>query len=241
MPGPARSEQPPGGDAPPEDAWTESAGARIADALRRAADEAGDGIARVALAGGATPEPVYRWLVDIGRVDWSRVEIYFGDERCVPPDHDESNYRMAMETLVTPAGLDPSRVFRMRGEADDVDRAAAEYARTLPDPLPVLLLGIGKDGHTASLFPGSAALDEAERRVVAVPAEDGRLARLGITPPVIASAGRVLVLARGAGKAPAVARALQGPWAPERCPAQLARHGVWVLDRAAASKLERSR
>jgi len=226
--------------APSGDDWVRIAGARIARAIARAAAEADDGIARVALAGGDTPRPVYRWLVAAGGVAWDRVELYFGDERAVPPDHRDSNYRMAVETLVEPAGMDPARVFRMEAERDDPDAAADDYARILPDPIPVLLLGIGDDGHTASLFPGVPALSEEERRVVpvAATAEGKRLARLTVTPPVITSARHVFVLARGAGKAPAVSRALRSPWDPHRCPAQLARHGVWLLDAEAAAGLE---
>lgn len=224
--------------APSGDAWVEAAGMHIAEALGRAAAEAHDGVARVALSGGETPRPVYRWLASQGRVAWDRVEIYFGDERAVPPDHPESNYRMVMESLVGPAGVDPARVFRMEADRGNAEAAAADYARILPDPLPVLLLGIGKDGHTASLFPGGTALVEKELRVTAVPADGSRRARLTITPPVLESARRVLVLARGEAKAAPVARALQGPWEPRSCPAQLARQGVWLLDAAASTEIE---
>lgn len=222
--------------APVGDAWVEAAGRRIAEAVSRAVAEADDGIARVALGGGDTPRPVYRWLAEEGRLPWDRLEVYFGDERAVPPDHVQSNYRMAMESLA-PAGLDPGRVFRMEAERDDLAAAAAEYAGILPQPIPVLVLGIGGDGHTASLFPGSPALSEGKQRVVAVPAEGERLARITITPPAIAAAAHVFVLARGEAKAAPVARALQGTWEPRTCPAQLARHGIWLLDAAAAADL----
>ena len=222
---------------PPVDPWVDAAAIRIADAIVRAAAEADDGLARVAVAGGKTPAPVYRRLVDLGHVDWSRVLIYFGDERRVPPDHAESNYRMVRETLLDPAGLEPSQVFPMDGARPEGDTAAAEYADLLPVPLPVLILGIGEDGHTASLFPGSPALEERTRHVVAVPAAGARRARLTITPPVITEARRVLVLARGIRKAPAVARALGGAWDPGACPAQLARHGTWLVDPEAAASL----
>jgi 6-phosphogluconolactonase len=226
--------------APSGEDWVEATGLRIAEVLRRAAAEADDGVARVALAGGNTPRPVYEWLASRGGVSWDRVEIYFGDERGVPPDHPESNYRMVMESLVAPAGVDPARVFRMEADREDLTAAAVDYARVLPDPVPVLLLGIGTDGHTASLFPGGRALAERERRVTAVPTEGSRRARLTVTPPVLSAAGRILVLARGETKAAPVARALQGPWEPRACPAQLVRHGVWLLDAAAAAGLEGS-
>jgi len=222
---------------PPPDPWADAAAVRIADAIARAAAEDADGIARVALAGGTTPTPVYRRLAVAGLVDWSRVLVYFGDERCVPPDHADSNYRMVRETLVDPAGVDSSRVFPMDGGRLETDAAAAEYAELLPKPVPVLILGIGEDGHTASLFPGSSALEERTRLVVAVSASGDRRARITITPPVITTAKRVIVLARGARKAPAVARALEGTWDPGACPAQLARHGTWLVDPEAASGL----
>jgi 6-phosphogluconolactonase len=224
--------------APSGDAWVEAAGTHIAEVVRRAAAEAHDGVARMALSGGNTPRPVYEWLASRGGVAWDRVEIYFGDERAVPPDHPESNYRMVMESLVAPAGIDPTHVFRMEADRQNLAAAAADYARVLPDPLPVLLLGIGKDGHTASLFPGGSALTETELRVAEVPADGTRLARLTVTPPVLASARRVIVLARGEAKAAPVARALQGPWEPHSCPAQLARQGVWLLDAAASADIE---
>lgn len=222
------------------DPWVEEAAARIADAIARAASEAEDGLARVALAGGTTPVPVYRRLVAPGRVDWSRVLVYFGDERCVPPDHGESNFRMVRESFLDPAGVDSSRVFPMDGGHPNPDTAAAEYAALLPTPLPVVVLGIGEDGHTASLFPGSPALQERTRLVVAVPAAGARRARITITPPVITTAKRVFVLARGGRKASAVARALEGTWDPGACPAQLARHGIWLVDADAAGDLSAS-
>lgn len=221
-----------------DDAWAEGAGVHIADALARAA-KGGERVT-LALAGGSTPAPVYRWLAQAGDVPWDRVEVFFGDERCVPPDHPESNYRMARETLLEPLGIAPERVHRMKGEMEDSDAAASEYARLLPERLTVLLLGIGSDGHTASLFPGAPTLHETERRVVPARAPSGKVpARLTVTPPVVDAADRIYVLARGSRKADAVARALEGAWEPDQCPAQLARRGVWILDRDAASSLER--
>ncbi len=162
-------------------------------------------------------------------VDWPRVDVYFGDERAVPPDDPESNYRMVKV---------PPRVHRMEAERKDLERAAAEYAGLLPERLDVLLLGMGPDGHTASLFPGSPALSEA-RRVVQVVAPKPPPVRLTITPPVIEAAREVAVLATGAGKADMVRRALEGPRAVREVPVQLAARGVWFLDPAAASRLER--
>jgi len=221
-------------ETPADDAWAESAGVRIAEALARAA-ETRDRVT-LALAGGSSPAPVYRWLAAAGGVPWDRVEIFFGDERCVPPDHPDSNYRMARETLLDPLGLTDAQVHRMKAEAGDLDAAAKQYQGLLPDRLGVLLLGVGPDGHTASLFPGSPALGETVLRVVPSRAPTGRF-RLTVTPPVVEAAEEIYVLARGSAKADAVARALEGEWSPVECPAQLARRGVWLLDPHAASRL----
>lgn len=189
----------------------------------------------VALAGRSTPRDVYRRLAGLPDLPWTRIEVYFGDERRVPPDHPESNYRMAREALLHRLPTAPAAVHRMEGEAEDPEAAARSYAERLPEALDLLILGIGEDGHTASLFPGGPAAREEVRRVVpaATPAEPRE--RLTITPPVIRAARRVVVLAAGGGKAEAVARALERGWDPASCPAQLARDGLWVLDEAAAA------
>lgn len=223
------------------DAWSRAAAARVARTLCRAATEGDDATVSFALAGGSTPAPVYLALAARDRVPWARIEIFFGDERAVPPDHPESNFRMARETLLEPLGLSDDRVHRMEAGRTDRDRAADEYAGLLPERLDVLLLGVGTDGHTASLFPGGPALRETERLVVPVdPPGEGGMARLTVTPPVLAAAAHVLVLARGRDKAGAVARALEGAWAPQECPAQLARDGMWLLDDGCAAKLKRN-
>ncbi len=227
------------GDAVP-DAWAEEAGVKIADALAEASSSS-DGPVSLVMAGGSTPRPVYRWLAAAGGVPWSRVEIYFGDERCVPPDDPDSNYRMVRETLLEPAGIAPERVHRMEAERADRAAAAAAYAQLLPEHLDVLLLGIGEEGHTLSLFPGSPALRERERRVVPVTTPKPPPDRLTLTPPMVEGARRIFVLARGESKAEAVARALDGPLDVEACPVQLARSGEWLLDPAAAQRLRRKR
>ena len=217
------------------EAWTETAGSAVAGPLRDAVTS--DGKASLALAGGSTPEPVYRWLARSGPLPWERVDLFFGDERCVPPDDPASNYRMVRETLLEPLGADPQRVHRMQAERPDRDAAADDYAAVLPPRLTVLLLGIGPEGHTASLFPGSPALDERRRRVVPVSTPAKPPERLTVTPPVLEAARHVVVLARGDRKADAVRRALEGSWSPTACPAQLARRGTWILDPAAAALL----
>jgi len=194
----------------------------------------------VALAGGTTPRPVYERLARepyVRRVDWRAVDVYFGDERAVPPDDPESNYGMAAAVLLDRGPAAAARVHRMEADAPDVNAAALAYDRLLPAALDLVLLGIGPDGHTASLFPGSPALAEQSRRVVPVIGPKPPPQRLTVTPPVLAAARRIGVLATGADKARAVARALEGPVRPLECPAQLARRGVWFLDAAAAAAL----
>jgi 6-phosphogluconolactonase len=189
------------------------------------------------LAGGRTPEPVYRALASGSAVDWNRVDVYFGDERAVPPDHPDSNYHMVYEALLSRVPVPPDQVHRMEAERDDRDAAALDYERRLPPRLDVLFLGMGQDGHTASLFPGSVALDERQRRVVPVIGAKPPAGRLTITPPVISAARSVAVVATGDDKAAMVAHALEGPLDPKSVPVQLARRGVWFLDHAAASSL----
>lgn len=194
----------------------------------------------LALAGGSTPQPVYEALAEAplrDTVPWDRLRVYFGDERAVPPDHPESNYRMVRAALLGRVPLPPASIHRMEAEASDLEGAADRYATLLPDTLDVLVLGVGSDGHTASLFPGSPALGEARRKVVPVAAPASPARRLTITPPVVARARRVVVLAAGPDKAKAVARALQAAGSVDETPARLARDGVWFLDRAAARLL----
>ena len=211
------------------------AAAWLADEMRKAVAQAGR--CALAMSGGSTPRPAYERLAAQEDVPWEAVEVYFGDERAVPPSDAQSNYRMAREALLDRVRLSPDRIHRM--EADDPDReaAAARYAALLPSALDILVLGMGPDGHTASLFPGSPALRETEKKVVPARAPVPPSERLTVTPPVIATARRVAVLAAGAGKAAVVARVLRGPWQPDALPAQLAREGTWLLDRAAASAL----
>ncbi|HKW39905.1 MAG TPA: 6-phosphogluconolactonase [Gemmatimonadales bacterium] len=198
----------------------------------------------IALSGGRTPGPVYGALAasDLSRrIDWSRVDVFFADERAVPPDDAESNYRLLQETLLTRVGVPKPQVHRMQGESPDLDAAAAVYARELPATLDVLVLGMGADGHTASLFPGSPAILERRRHVMAVESPKPPHRRITITPPVIAAARHVVVLVTGRDKASAVARVFDGDAVPTVVPAVLARppRGVWFLDSAAAALLPR--
>jgi 6-phosphogluconolactonase len=211
----------------------------------------------LALCGGTTPKPVYARLATAGYqdcLDWSKVQIFFGDERCVPPDDPQSNYLMVRNALLDKALIPVENIHRMRGEAEP-EEAAAAYAKDLertfggdagagklpPEGFDLILLGMGDDGHTASLFPGSAAVTEKERWVMAHYVEAAGLWRLTLTPVVINAARQVAFLVSGAGKAEVVHLVLAGPYRPVKLPAQVIRpHSGelrWLLDAPAAAKL----
>ncbi|MFN2420228.1 MAG: 6-phosphogluconolactonase [Gemmatimonadota bacterium] len=210
----------------------------------------------IALSGGTTPKPIYESLARFPirrKVDWDQVEVFWSDERCVPPDDERSNYRMSREALLDRVGVPEKRVHRIRAEDPNPDRVAAEYERTLrwalgnpagrPPRIDLVLLGLGAEGHTASLFPGSAALDS-ERLVFAVRhAGDPppRVDRITLTPKAINAAREVVFLAAGEEKAEAVRATLEGPRDPTRWPVQaitpVEGHVTWIVDQAAASKL----
>ncbi len=189
------------------------------------------------LSGGSTPKRAYELAAELER-DWSRATIWWGDERCVPPDDEQSNYGMAKEALLDEI-IGPHELHRMKGELDP-PAAAHEYQEELAGRwIDFVLLGIGPDGHTASLFPNAHSLEETERLVVAAPAAlEPFVARLTLTLPAIASAEEVVFLIAGEEKAEAVARAFGGPPSKET-PASLARGKKTsvYLDRAAASRV----
>lgn len=208
----------------------------IADAI--AAAVAQRGTCAIALSGGSTPRAVYEQLArDELSVPWEHLEVFFGDERCVPPDDPASNYHMAFDALLRHVPIPRARVHRMPADSADLDAAARAYDALLPERFDVLLLGLGADGHTASLFPGAPTLDERERRVVPAEGPTAPRRRLTITPPVIAAARRTAMIVAGAEKAEIVERVLQGPFDPHALPAQLALGADWFLDRDAAARL----
>jgi 6-phosphogluconolactonase len=217
------------------DAVASRAAGWIADAIRKTVRD--KGACSLALAGGGTPRQAYQRLPGLPVVPWGQVEIFFGDERAVPPESPDSNFRMAYEAFLSQVPIPAERIHRMAAERDDLGTAAREYEALLPGTLDVLILGIGPDGHTASLFPHAPSLLEREHRVVRVVGGEPLVQRLTITPPVIRQAARTLVLATGAEKADAVARALEGSEDVASVPAQLARGGTWIVDRAAAQSL----
>ncbi len=211
----------------------------------------------VAMAGGSTPKRMYELLADEplrDEVEWSKVEFFWGDERAVPPDHKDSNFLTADEALLRKLALLPERVHRMQADRADRDAAAADYQRELarvfgadpngpPPAFDLVLLGMGPDGHTASLFPGNAALRETNRWAVPVahapkPPPD----RLTLTYPILNAARQVLFLVGGADKAPVLAEVLEGCDDAERLPSQSVRPTegklTWFLDRAATARLK---
>jgi 6-phosphogluconolactonase len=208
---------------------------RIAEALKKAVSA--DSAASLALAGGTTPRAAYEDLAKIPGIDWSKVSVYFGDERAVPPTHPDSNFAMAKAALFDRVPLPESNIHRITAEDADQDAAARAYEALLPARISVLVLGIGEDGHTASLFPGSPALNERVRRVLPVIGPKPPPQRLSITPPVIEAAELCIVIANGPGKAEPVRRALKEPLDVQLTPSGLAREGLWLLDHAAASLL----
>ncbi len=224
-----------------------------ADVARQAADivvaSAQSAIAEkgsfsLALSGGRTPEALYTLLASEpyrSQVDWSRTEFYFGDERCVPPDSPQSNYGMARRTLAA-APIPETNFHRMRGEIEP-EQAAREYGQLLKQKfgdggIDLVLLGMGDDGHTASLFPHTSALDEQEHRCVANYVEKLSTSRITLTAPFINRSGGVLVLVAGAEKAARVHEVLEGAKDPHRLPIQMINPGsgrlTWILDAGAA-------
>jgi 6-phosphogluconolactonase len=270
--------------------WDEAA-RRFAAAAREAV--AARGRFMVALSGGSTPEGLYRELASrhgtSGEshaaldVPWKATHIFFGDERYVPHDDPQSNYRMAREALLDHVPIPAGQVHPMPTDAPDPQAAAAQYEKTLAgefqgaqgkvlstqysvlstqnpalsteysvlstsSPLPrfdLILLGMGPDGHTASLFPGSDAIHETRRLVVAPWVEKFKTFRMTLTPPVLCNARAVVFLLSGAAKADTLRDVLEGPYDPLRLPSQVVRpidgRLTWLVDQAAATKLTHQR
>lgn len=213
------------------------AAARIAKALAQAVRERGR--ASLALSGGETPRKTYERLAREPGVPWGSVDVFFVDERAVPPDHARSNFRLAKETLLDAARVPNERVHRMAGDAGDLAAAAREYEAVVAAhaPLDVVVLGVGDDAHTASLFPGEPAVDVADRKVAAVPAKGAREARLTLTPPAIVEARALFVLAVGAKKTDALERVWNVSGTRRDAPARIVREArgavTWVIDKTA--------
>ena len=209
----------------------------------------------VALAGGSTPKALYSLLVNDPTLrsqgPWDKMYLFFGDERHVLPDHPDSNFRMATEAMIAKSPMKPEQVTRIKGEYPDAGQAALEYEKALREyfklkngeypRFDLVLVGMGNEGHTLSLFPGTKALHADGR--IAVRNWVGKLYadRITLTAPAASNAARVIFMATGADKAPALKAVLEGPFEPEQLPAQLLepKNGklLWLVDTTAGSML----
>ncbi|HUI28362.1 MAG TPA: 6-phosphogluconolactonase [Candidatus Kryptonia bacterium] len=245
---------------PTSDALMRAAAEHFVSAAARALDNVGR--FTVALAGGSTPKSLYALLATgayAARVDWSRVQVFWGDERCVAPADPTSNFRMTDDALLAHVSVPPTNIHRIHGE-DDPHAAAAAYEREMravfatpegpPRTVPgarfdLVLLGMGDNGHTASLFPRLSAVREQQRWATAAYVEEVSMWRVTLTPVVINAAATVLFLVSGREKAAMLHRVIDGPREPEALPAQAIapHHGrlMWLVDAAAATDLDGNR
>jgi 6-phosphogluconolactonase len=224
------------------------------EVLRGAADAiAQRGRFAIALSGGSTPKNLYTLIAAnaSASLPWDRMFFFWGDERHVPPDDPDSNYRMAKETLLSKIPIPPANIFPILAENPDASAAAAAYEQTLrkffvlaPGEFPrfdLILLGLGPDGHTASLFPETAALQEKSRLVVANWVEKLKTSRITFTLPVLNAARCIAFLVSGIDKAEVLHEALEGNSSGEKYPSKLVQPSdgqvIWFVDRAAASEL----
>ncbi len=209
----------------------------------------------VALAGGSTPKALYRLLATkefSSRIDWEKVFFFFGDERNVAPDDEQSNFRMANENLLQPLQIPAANIFRWQPELGDAEKTADKYQAAIVHffdlangelpRLDLILLGMGDDGHTASLFPFSSALNETDKIAAANPIEKLNTTRLTLTFPAINNAANVIFLVGGAAKAGALKEVLEGAPQPEKFPSQNVKptNGelFWLVDAPAAQFLK---
>jgi 6-phosphogluconolactonase len=236
------------------DEWARRAAQQFVDAAKHSVNACGR--FSVALAGGSTPRLLYNFLArDPARsvVPWARTFVFWGDERLVPPSHADSNYRMAWETLLTRVAIPPAHVHRIRTELADPETIARDYENEMrphfgiqPPDVPrfdLILLGMGTDGHTASLFPHSPALHERQRLAVPVHVPHAQVPwRVTLTLPVLNRAGVAMFLVSGEEKRESLRNVLGSTYDPERWPAQAVQpeHGrlLWVVDRAAAQDVQ---
>lgn len=214
-------------------------GGLIVDASKTAVRERG--VFHFCLSGGSTPKLVYELLSEkpfSDQIRWDITHFYWGDERCVPPDSAESNFRLAYDALLSHIPVKEQQVHRIKAEDPDIDKILHQASSQFPEQLDLMLLGLGDDGHTASLFPGSFALNVTEKKLVLVTGPMPPNPRITITPHMIDSARNIFVLATGKSKVRAVKNALEGEWNPDQIPAQFARRGIWILDKESASKIK---
>jgi 6-phosphogluconolactonase len=233
---------------PDPGALAQAAARHLIERAREAVDARGT--FTIALSGGSTPRDLHLQLSSAplkDETDWSRWHVFFGDERAVPPNDPQSNYRMAEETLLSRVPIPGQQIHRIHGELPPHE-AATEYEQELdsffadePPRLDVILLGMGDNGHTASLFPGLTAVHEQRRRSVAEYVDEVGMWRITLTPPVINLAREAIFLVAGTAKASMLRQVLEGPYAPDERPAQIVRPSpgevLWLVDAAAAEKL----
>ena len=209
----------------------------------------------VALAGGSTPKALYSLLVNDpalrSQVPWDKMHLFFGDERHVAPDHPDSNFRMALEAMISKSPLKPEQVTRIKGEYPDAEEAALEYEKALREYFKVkadeyprfdlVLAGMGNEGHTLSLFPGTKALHPDGRLVVRNWIGKLYTERITLTAPAANNAALIIFMVTGVDKAPALKAVLEGPFEPDQLPAQLLQpqNGklLWLVDTTAGSML----
>jgi 6-phosphogluconolactonase len=212
----------------------------------------------VALSGGSTPQRLYQLLADKphrDQVPWANVQLFWGDERSVPPDHKDSNYRMTREAMLDRVPLPPAQVHRLEADRSDRDQAARDYQAALakafgvdpagqPPAFDLVLLGMGPDGHTASLFPHTTALKETTRWVVVNYVPKFSTDRVTLTTPILNRAREVLFLVAGPDKADPLSRVIEGPPNADELPSQLIKPVggslIWFIDRAASARLTTS-
>ncbi len=243
--------------APNANALCLAAAEAVAASVEAAVREKGS--CTVVLSGGSTPKSLYALLADDAswraRMPWEKISVFWGDERHVPPEHPESNYRMAYEAMLSKVPLPTANIHRIKSEYANAEQAAQEYEHTLqaffqlaPDQYPrfdLVLLGLGPEAHTASLFPGTQALHEQQRLVVASWVGKFDTERITMTAPALSNAARIIFLVSGEEKALPLKAVLEGRYEPEQLPAQLIqpRHGqlLWLVDEAAGGLLQRTR
>lgn len=197
------------------------------------------GTCSLMLTGGKVAEKFYSYCAQTSALPLKNICFYFGDERCVSPDHAESNYAMAMKTLFAKGVPSGCSIARMAAENPDQEETVRVYERLIPEKIDVLLLGMGGDGHIASLFPGSSTLLQQGRSVVPATGPKAPYQRLTITPSVITSARKVFLLTTGKMKGKILAEALKSESDFMSLPVRLTLSGTWILDAEAGSQLQK--
>jgi len=221
---------------PDSDSWAGFAADAIGQSIRTVLSR--KNVCHVMLTGGQAAERLYKHWTDTATLPLKGLRFLFGDERCVPPGHADSNYALVMKTLLV-EGVPPGcSIARMEAENPDREAAAKAYEKLIPEEIDILLLGMGADGHIASVFPGSSALHAEQRSVLPVKGPKLPFERLTITPKVIASAQSIFLLVTGKEKGGVLAKALRPESDFMSLPVRLALNGTWLLDAEAGHQLK---